>query len=167
MKKSKNTPKPRSRKAKQAVPQTPATPVKPDRRKLLRNIALGVVGLGLIGFVAVPSVQATLAERDLTRIGQGVPSIVQVHDPQCPVCQTLQREARAALKAMDGPTPLFLVADIKTDVGAAFAAAHRVPHVTLVLFDADGGVQEVLQGANARDALQPVFETLAQGMPDA
>ncbi|MEM7320781.1 MAG: twin-arginine translocation signal domain-containing protein, partial [Pseudomonadota bacterium] len=64
-----------------------AAPSAPSRRsflKLVRNGALAAGGLGAVGFFTFRSVQAMQFERDLTRIGQGKPAVVQVHDPQCP-----------------------------------------------------------------------------------
>ena len=51
------------------------------------------------GWYLVSEVRATIAEQDLSRIGNGIPAVVQIHDPQCPRCLALQRETR---KAMSG-----------------------------------------------------------------
>ena len=57
-----------------------------DRRQMLRwlrNGAIGVPVVGVAGLFSVRSVQATMCEHDLTKIGKGSPAIVQIHDPTC------------------------------------------------------------------------------------
>jgi len=51
----------------------------------------------------------------------------------------------------------YLVANIQTPVGRSFANSHGVPHVTLMLFDGAGTVQQVLNGENTRANLERVF----------
>ena len=108
---------PQKKKTQAAAAQTPKT----DRRALLRNglLIAGFVGVG--GIVTASTVMATIAEHDLTRVGQGVPMIVQVHDPQCPSCLDLQRETRAALKAFDDAELQYAVANLSSAAGAEFA----------------------------------------------
>ena len=36
-------------------------------------------------------VEATIREGDLSQIGNGTPTVVQIHDPQCPRCVALVR----------------------------------------------------------------------------
>ena len=134
-----------------------------SRRQVLRMIrygALGAVAMGGAGYFGVGSFRAYAAEHDLSRVGQGNPVIVQIHDPQCAMCTELQRETRKALKCFDDEDVLYLVASIKTDAGARFAASMGLPHVTLVLMNGSGEVQEVLQGVRDRTQLKPHFQTL-------
>ena len=114
--------------------------------------------LGGIGYYSVQSVQATICEADLSKIGQGTPSIVQIHDPQCPLCQDLQRQTRRALKGFDDDELTYLVANVKTEQGSAFAAYHGVPHVTLLLFDGAGEMVQVIRGPNNADVLRDMFD---------
>ncbi len=133
----------------------------PDRRKLLsfaRTGALSLGAVGIFGYFGTRAVQGGLYERDLSRLEAGKPSIVQIHDPSCPTCNALQKEARRALSCFGECELQFLVADIKTDEGAAFAAFHNVPHVTLMLFDASGDLQQVLTGLRTEEELKPIFE---------
>lgn len=134
-------------------------PPERNRRAFLRNVAIGVLAAGVVGFFSVQSVQATMAEHDLTQIGQGVPSIVQIHDPNCGLCRDLQRETRAALKSFDPEKVLYRVANIKSHDGAALANLHGVPHVTLLLFDADGALRSTLRGPTTRADLRVAFES--------
>ncbi|MEL6840180.1 MAG: hypothetical protein AAFP85_12875 [Pseudomonadota bacterium] len=146
------------KKSHQRAALTPAR--KTDRRAMLRNslFLAGVVGVG--GLLTANTVMATMAEHDLTRVGQGVPTIVQVHDPQCTSCQELQRETRAALKAFDEADLQYAVANITSAAGADFANMYGAPHVTLLLFDGAGELRGTLNGVRARNELQTAFERL-------
>ncbi|MEM6373109.1 MAG: hypothetical protein AAF727_10070 [Pseudomonadota bacterium] len=147
------------RKSKQAVSQQPDVAV-PTRRGMLKLAgggvlaATGVAGAGLWG---LSSFRAYAAEHDLTRLGEGPVTIVQVHDPQCPTCTALQKQARAALRDFDDCGITYLVADIKTPEGAAFARKYRVPHVTLLLFDGAGELHQTLQGLQQASQLAQAF----------
>lgn len=155
MKKSQR--KTQARKKAQAV-QTAATP--PTRRSVLTKFGIGgaaFVGVAGAGFWTVNSFRAHAAEHDLSRIGQGQPAIVQVHDPSCALCTELQRQTRRALRSSYGTEPLYLVANINTEEGQAFQATHAVPHVTLVLLDGDGNVLDVLRGVRQQDELSEIF----------
>ncbi|WP_338549246.1 thioredoxin family protein [Roseovarius phycicola] len=122
----------------------------------------GVVVLGGATLFGTRSVLAKVAERDLTRLGQGVPTVVQVHDPQCPTCNALQSQTRQALKGFGQDELQYLVADIKTQEGQSFAGRYGVPHVTLLLFDGEGNLVETLQGMRPAAELRPAFERLAK-----
>jgi len=140
----------------------PATAEAPrmDRRDMLRvarNGAIVAAGLGVAGYFSVGAVRATMAEYDLTRVGQGKPTLVQIHDPNCGQCRDLQREARKALKAVGLDRMDYVVANIRTAEGSAFAARHGVPHVTLMLLDGTGAVQNVLTGPNYAATLEAAF----------
>lgn len=132
----------------------------PNRRALLRNGLIIAGGVGIGGFFATSMVMATIAEHDLTRVGQGTPVIVQVHDPQCPSCQDLQRETRAALKSFEDTDLQYAVANIKSETGAAFANAHGAPHITLLLFDGAGNLQGRLNGVRPLAELETAFADL-------
>ncbi len=127
----------------------------------IRNGVIGTVAAGGGIWWAVGAVRATAAEQDLSRIGQGKPTIVQVHDPQCPMCTQLQREVRKALKCFGECDVVYLVANIRGDEGRQFASQHRVPHVTLMLFDEASAVQDVLRGVRTEEELKPVFQAHA------
>ncbi|SDW36127.1 thioredoxin family protein [Litoreibacter albidus] len=129
--------------------------------RLMRNAAIAVPILGIAGYLVMDSVQASAAEADLSKIGGGKLSVVQIHDPQCPLCRTLQKQTRKALKSFEEDEFTFLVANIKTPRGAEFAAQYGVPHVTLLLFDRRGEMVEIVRGPIASDALQNVLQAHA------
>lgn len=111
------------------------------------------------GWLLVDEVCATTREIDLTRIGNGIPAVVQIHDPQCPRCLALQREARKAMSNFDDGELQYLVANIRSASGRRLANQHRVGHVTLLLFDGKGRRRQILAGPNSSDALEDAFRT--------
>lgn len=62
--------------------------------RLLRNLAIAAPVVGVAGFFSIRSVQATICEADLTKVGNGLPTIVQIHDPNCQLCAVLQNQNR-------------------------------------------------------------------------
>ena len=160
MKKKKSTPK-RKRASNTATPAPAPVKTGPNRRQMMGYLQYGVLGavvIGGAGTYAATSIMADLAERDLTRLGQGTPTIVQIHDPTCNDCSLLQSETRAALRSFDDDDIGFLVADLNSTDGAAFAREHGVGRVTLMLFDGDGRPVDVMTGVRGRDALRIRFE---------
>ncbi|WP_108835950.1 hypothetical protein [Tateyamaria sp. Alg231-49] len=150
---------PKSR-AKLRKSKTANPPPEPTRRSMLKLAGGGVLaaaGAGGVGLWAVGSFRAYAAEHDLTRVGQGDIAIVQIHDPQCPTCTALQKQTRAALRDFDDCGVTYLVADITTPDGAAFARKHRVSHVTLLLFDGAGELHETAQGLQQASQLAQTF----------
>lgn len=132
-----------------------------SRRRFLRIARNGAIALPVVagvGFFSVRYVQATIHEADLTNIGQGKPTIVQIHDPQCMLCQTLQRQTRRALKEFDKDAVTFLVADITTRDGGLLARKYGVPHVTLLLFDAHGEMVQIVRGPSDTASLRQIFD---------
>lgn len=159
--------KPKSRSKKTNAAKTkPAEEINPTRRKIIRfarNSAIGVALVGATGGYLAYSASGTLHEQDLTRIGQGLPSVVQIHDPQCPVCMRLQRTTKAALGRLDDGQLDYVVANIRSGKGEAFANKYAVPHVTLMLFDAEGELQHILRGEQQADVLDREFKKLIRG----
>lgn len=152
----------KSRKSKNRKAQLKTAPASADtsRRNLLKLMRNGLIGAAVVGgggYFAVGSFRAYAAEHDLSRLGQGKPTVVQVHDPQCPTCTALQKQARKALKAFGECDLVYLVADINTPEGQAFAVHHGVGNITLLLFDGQGGLHRTLQGMQSHDQLLPIF----------
>jgi len=121
-----------------------------------------VVGSGLAAFK-----YSYDASHDLSVIGKGVPAVVQIHDPDCPLCNQLRRNASAAAERF-GEHLLFRIADISTPKGRQLQRRHDVPNVTLLLFDGDGQLRKVLNGVKSDDVLERAFEAhLHRWSPDA
>lgn len=155
------------RKQKQAAARKAAPKQNIDHGKraslsTLRNWAIGAAVVGGGGYWFASDVQATMREHDLSRLGQGVPTVVQIHDPGCPQCTALQRTARAAMNGFDETELVFLVANINTEEGRAIATANGVGHVTLVLFDGEGRRQEIIQGPSTEARLEAAFQNHLQ-----
>lgn len=138
-----------------------ASGAKPKNRrdvlKMLRTGAVVLPVLGVAGYFSLQAVNASIKEADLTQIGGGTLSVVQIHDPQCPLCKTLQRQTRSALKAFDEDEFTFLVANIKKPSGAEFAAKYGAPHVTLLLFDRRGDMVQIVRGPIESDRLDDIL----------
>ena len=146
---------PKSRKRTKAAPAPKASTL--SRRSVLSG---GAVASALVvggGFWGGSSFRTYAAEHDLARVGQGSPAIVQIHDPQCPTCTALQKQTRAALRDFDDCGMTYLVADITTPSGAAFARRYNVPNVTLLLFDGAGNLHRQVQGLQQAARLAQVF----------
>jgi len=134
----------------------PTDPKKRNTLTLIRNGSIAACALGGVGATTVFSVRATAAEHDLTRIGQGTPTVVQIHDPTCPLCTELQRKTRRAMRSLDGDVT-YLVADIRTDEGSALAARYGVGHVTLLLFCGAGEHLGTYEGVRPKAELETIF----------
>ena len=120
----------------------------------LRNLAIAVPVLGLAGYYTLRTVQAGAAETDLTRIGQGIPTIVQIHDPQCGDCQVLEGQIRSILSDYDDTDVTYLVAYLTGTEGQAFAGRYGVGRVTLVLLDGAGTLVHIIRGPIEKEALR-------------
>lgn len=139
---------------------TTVTDAAPSRRTVLRKLRNGGIAALLIsggGWFVVRDVQATMREHDLSRIGNGTPTVVQIHDPECPRCVALQREARDAICEVGEANLQFLVANIQTAKGRKLANAHGVGNVTLLLLDGSGRRQGILAGSRRREELADLF----------
>ena len=138
-----------------------------DRRrrflKLARNSAIGLSVSAGIGFLFVQNVRSSIHEQDLSRVANGIPTIVQIHDPQCALCRSLQGETRKALKSLEEHELDYVVANIRTDEGSRFARRYGVPHVTLLLFDERGNLTATLRGQRPSEELARAFRQLVRG----
>ena len=163
--KRKAAPKKKQDRPEAASPSEPTKPARSgrSRRNFLENLGYGALGLAVVGgggWYLTSTVYAGIVEQDLSRIGNGTPTVVQIHDPQCPRCRALQREARSAISEFGSSEIQFLVANIRQEEGRALASAHDVGHVTLLLFDGSGTRRGVLVGDSTSEILVNEFERL-------
>lgn len=138
-------------------------PKKTNRRQAMRRFGeWGLLGAVIAGggIYAIGHVSATIGELDLSKLGNGMPTIVQIHDPNCPRCVELQGEARDALAEFEDGQLQYLVANIRSDEGRDFANKHGVAHVTLILFDGAGRRRDILVGNNSSETLTREFRRL-------
>ena len=124
-------------------------------RKIARYTAVG----GIVGWYLISEVDAAFCEGDLTRIGNGKPTVVQIHDPQCPQCVALQKEARKAAPEFEDDELQFAVANIRSEKGRRLANEHRVGHVKLLLLDGNGKRRRTIVGSNASAYLERKFRS--------
>jgi hypothetical protein len=152
--------------------QSPSTTTEPGKKTSRRvffitfsNAALVTAVGGGFSWYLVDEVCATTREHDLTRIGNGVPTVVQIHDPQYSICAALQKEARDAVSNFDDTELQFLAANIRQDKGRARANKHGVQHITLLLLDGKGNKQSVLMGPNKSEYLTTAFRSFVSRVP--
>jgi len=162
MKRQKRRTKRQNRGTAKPQARTETANVTPGRRDFLRKVRNGAVAtvvVGTGGWFLIGKVRATMREQDLTQIGNGNPTVVQIHDPQCPQCAALQRETRDALCEVGSGDLQYVVANIRSPEGRQLAAAHGVGHVTLLLFDGEGKRRSILAGPNTSDYLADIFRS--------
>lgn len=119
----------------------------------------------ILGFVGATSLavnaysKQSKIQHDLSVIGNGKPTVVEVHDPSCKLCKRLQSNLGKA-KADFVDDIQFKTADITKRNGKAFSSKYQVPHVTLVFFDEKGELVESLQGVSSSDTIRENLEDL-------
>ncbi|MGK8236770.1 hypothetical protein ACLGGT_21865 [Roseovarius sp. MS2] len=133
-----------------------------SRRDILRYLRNGTIAAGVLGFGGW-SVSRTYAQQvellDLDAIGNGTPTVVQVHDPHCPTCQELQKRTLRAAKDFEDGALQVRVANIRGPEGRAIADRYGVPHVTLLLFDGQGEMRRVISGLQEVSYLRDQFRS--------
>jgi hypothetical protein len=133
---------------------------RPSRWQMLLHLRNGVIGeavLSVVGWGAAHAYQTHIERHDLSVIGNRIATVVQIHDPQCPTCRALQKETLGAARSFEDDVLQVRVANIRTAGGRAMADRYGVPHVTLLLFDGAGEMQNVLSGPNKREFLRVQF----------
>lgn len=161
MKKQKSSNSSKKQKTKKSADtQSPADKGRRRFLGLTGNGALGVLAAGGLGLFFVQQVRSSMHEHDLSRIGNGTPTVVQIHDPECSICLTLQRETREALQQFDGSEVNYVVANIRSAEGRRFANQFGVQHVTLLLFDGNGEHQGTLHGQRQSEELAVAFRRI-------
>lgn len=163
MKKQRKSTRPKDRKSRQNNTQQQVSAGRRNFLRLGRNIGIGAVLLGGTGYVFAQNFVSMRHEHDLTRVGNGRPTVVQIHDPQCSLCRSLQADTRKALDMFQDGELDYVVANIRTAKGKTFQNRYGVPHVTLLLFDGKGDLQEVLQGQRGAYELRNRFQALLDG----
>jgi len=155
--------KTQKRKKSRSPAQPPAGPPRQrgmSRRDALRTGALFGVGALLIaggGTAFALDFRRRLVEQDLSVIGNGVPTIVQIHDPSCVQCAALQTATKRALRSFEASAVNYRVANITTEAGGQFQGEQGLPRVTLALFNGSGERVHVVSGVENATDLEDVF----------
>lgn len=128
-----------------------------SRRNLIR-LLVAVPVVGVAGAAIHRHDVQTRNMHDLSQLGKGTPTIVQIHDPSCPLCRRLMKNTRTALEDRDNVS--FRVADVTTGEGKQFQQKYNVPNVTLLLFNGKGKLVDTVQGVTPVEELVTRFAKL-------
>jgi thioredoxin-like negative regulator of GroEL len=123
----------------------------PTKKSPLAKLITGAFVLGLMALIVWKLPRGY--SNDLTQIGQGKNIVVQVHDHDLVNSAGLMDNLNKIRNEYKGIIE-FVVADLKTAEGQAFAQAHNVEAVTLVFFAPDGSVLGTVQGVPGLDPLR-------------
>ncbi|MEM7210081.1 MAG: hypothetical protein AAF434_19830 [Pseudomonadota bacterium] len=153
--------KKRSKSKSRHLSKTSNTPVvKKGSRSKPNNIVVVVasiivfLGMSAAGLAAYK--KSWEKEHDLSVIGNGKITVVQIHDPGCRLCQRLQKNTKTALRGLNDDIQ-YRVANINTSKGKAFQIRHKEQHVTLLLFDGRGSLKRTIRGVQEADELRRIF----------
>ena len=122
------------------------------------------ITLCFFSVVAVPVyayMQNSKIEHDLSVVGNGKPTVVQIHDPGCRLCDQLKSNLGKVKGEFKGKIQ-FKTANIIKRNGKIFASKHNVPHVTLLFFDKKGNRVNTMQGVSSSDDIKYNLEKLSK-----
>ncbi len=129
----------------------------PNWRKIIERSLFATAILLMIGVAAAAYNKNKKLEYDLSVIGNGKATVVQVHDPNCQLCRRLKKNLDSVKGDFQAGVQ-FKTANLANSEGRRFSRVQQVPHVTLVFFDGRGQRVNSLQGvtpaAEIRTALQ-------------
>ncbi|MEH6457507.1 MAG: thioredoxin domain-containing protein, partial [Cocleimonas sp.] len=114
--------------------------------------------------IAVPVyayMQNSKVEHDLSVIGNGTATVVQVHDPGCRLCNRLKSNL-GEVKGEFKDKIQFKTANILKPKGRVFASKHNVPHVTLLFFDKKGQRVNTMEGVSSSDDIKSSLQRLSK-----
>lgn len=128
-----------------------------SRRKfILIPAAIAVAGTAAFGLNALEVNKREL--HDLSEIGNGTPTVVQVHDPSCPTCRRLKSIVK---NTIGGDSSVqYRLADITTPEGKTLQEKYNVPKITLLYFDAKGKHVHTTQGLQTSEEIKDTVNNL-------
>lgn len=130
----------------------------------LKSLKQSFITLCFLSVIAVPVyayMQNSKVEHDLSVVGNGTATVVQIHDPGCRLCNRLKSNL-AEVKGEFKEKIQFKTANILKQEGKSFAKKYNVPHVTLLFFNKQGKRVDTLQGVSSVDEIKSSLERLAQ-----
>jgi len=130
--------------------------------KIVKRFLITLFFLGIIAVPVIAYVQQSKIEHDLSVIGNGTPTVVQIHDTSCQLCRQLKSNL-GKVKGEFKDDIQFKTANIKTHKGKRFTTKYNVPHVTLLFFDKQGKRVDTLQGVSTPDEIKSVLQELSHG----
>ena len=128
---------------------------------LLKKLFIGFCFLSIFAVPVYAYMKQVETEHDLSVIGQGLPTVVQVHDPNCSLCRELKGNLASVKAPYEGQIH-FKSANRFTEKGARFANQQRVQHVTLLFFDGAGRRVSVLQGVQPENIIEYELDRLIE-----
>lgn len=136
--------------------------VKPKRiisPKTLKNSLISILFLAIIigSFYFYTDIKKP--EYDLSVIGNGTATVVQIHDPNCQLCRRLRSNVDSVKEEFTKKIQ-FKTANIASPKGRSFASKHQVPHVTLLFFDKKGRKVNTLQGVTSKENIKAALAQL-------
>ena len=154
-----------SKKARKPAKRTTTSPTVRTRTTRPKKIPWKLISVGLImillSYTGLAAYKQNWNEiHDLSVIGNGEPTIVQVHDPGCPSCRALKSNTQSALKRLDSDLQ-YRIASLKTPEGRTLAHRHQVGKITLLIFDGDGELINSYQGVKSVDTLELLLAKVA------
>ena len=95
---------------------------------------------------------------NLSIIGNGSPTVVQIHDPGCDACKLLKSNVESVKREFEDIQ--FRVVTIGSSEGARFARKHRAKKTTLLIFDGGGKLIDKMEGVFPQAQLRKRFAKL-------
>lgn len=129
-------------------------------KKLGERLFFTIALLGIVTYSVAAYMDKLAVEQDLSVIGNGTATVVQIHDPGCRLCQQLKSNLES-VKGNYKEDIQFKVANINSKEGREFAGKYRVKHVTLLFFDKRGKRVNTIQGVTSPEDIQAELSKLA------
>lgn len=128
-----------------------------SRRKfILIPAAVAAIGVAAVGINAYETNQREL--HDLSVIGNGTPTVVQIHDQTCQICMRLKKITKTITN--DDDRVQYRIADISSKKGRAFQQQYNQTKTTLLYFDSKGKHVHTTNGLQDADNIQASIENL-------
>jgi len=130
-------------------------------KKILAKIAIGLAFFGILAVAFTAYSHSNQKKYDTSVIGNGVATVVQIHDANCQLCRQLKSNLDSVKGDFKGKVQ-FKIANIKSYKGKRFAAQHKVGHVTLLFFNKRGRLVNTLRGVSQKKVIRTALESLVK-----
>lgn len=130
-------------------------------QRWLKKGLIGSAFLVLIGATITVYSNMKQVEYDLSVVGNGTATVVQIHDPNCQLCRRLKNNLDS-VKGDFKNNIQFKTANIANAKGRGFANKYNVPHVTLLFFNKKGDRVNTLQGVTPKEDIRKALEQLSR-----
>ncbi|MCH2157344.1 MAG: thioredoxin family protein [Oleiphilaceae bacterium] len=129
--------------------------------KTLKKLGISAVFVAFLGVCLTAYSHVIQTTQDLSVIGNGTATVVQVHDPNCPNCAQLKRNVDALQSEYDEDIQ-FKIANLANKKGKTFAGKYQAPKTTLLLFNKHGRLTNTLHGITSKEDLRVAFNQLTR-----